>query len=111
MAGPGDVPVGFAICGVLDNALHLYELGMDPDHGGKGLGRALVETVAAEAKARGLEAVTLSTFTNVPWNAPFYETAGFRILAETELTPALILVANHEAEVGLTHRCVMRRDI
>jgi len=106
-----DTPVGFAICGVLDGALHLYELGMDPDHGGKGLGRALVEIVAQEATARGLGAVTLSTFTNVPWNAPFYERVGFRILGEDEMTPALYLVRNHEADAGLTHRCVMRRDI
>jgi len=111
MVDDGDTPIGFAACGILDSALHLYELAMDPEHGGKGLGRALVETVCAEAKARDLGAVTLSTFTDVAWNSPFYERIGFRTLLDDELTPGLHLVKKHEADVGLTHRCVMRREV
>ena len=100
-----DAPVGFATCGQLDGALHLYELSVDPAHGRKGLGRALIEAVCREAVTRTLSAVTLSTFSDVPWNAPF------RKLAKDELTPALHLVANREATAGLRNRCIMRRDV
>lgn len=111
MVDDGDTLVGFAACGVLDGALHLYELAIVPEHGGQGLGRALVETVCGEAGLRGLAAVTLSTFTDIAWNGPFYERAGFRTLTDDELTPGLHLVKAHEADVGLTHRCVMRREV
>lgn len=111
MVDDGNTLVGFATCGVLDGALHLYELAVVPEHGGKGLGRELIETVCDEAQVRGLGAVTLSTFTDVAWNGPFYERVGFRILTDDELSPGLHLVKNHEADVGLTHRCVMRREI
>lgn len=111
VADEADMPVGFATCGQLDAALHLYELSVDPANGRKGLGRALIETVCAEAAARGLAAVTLSTFEDVAWNAPFYARVGFRILTADELTPALHLVANHERSLGLRNRCIMRRDI
>ncbi|MDW3099577.1 GNAT family N-acetyltransferase [Pyruvatibacter sp.] len=111
MVDAADTPIGFATCGVLDRALHLYELAMVPEHGGRGLGKALIETVCAEAKSRGLDAVTLSTFTDVAWNGPFYERVGFRTLDDDELSPGLHLVKNHEADIGLTHRCIMRREI
>lgn len=111
MVDDADKPIGFATCGVLDGALHLYELAMVPEHGGKGLGRALIEAVCDTAKARGLDAVTLSTFADVAWNGPFYERVGFRILGNNELSPGLHLVANHEMDIGLTNRCIMRRDI
>jgi ribosomal protein S18 acetylase RimI-like enzyme len=111
MVDDGDAPVGFATCGVLDGALHLYELAMVPEHGGKGLGKTLIETVCDEAVSRGLSAVTLSTFTDVAWNGPFYERVGFRNLTDDELSPGLHLVKKHEADVGLTHRCIMRREV
>jgi len=111
MADEHDRPVGFAACGQLDDALHLYELNVEPAHGKKGLGRALVEAVCAQARIRGLRAVTLSTFTDVPWNAPFYRHAGFRILPPQSWTPALHFVAGHERAMGLTSRCIMARDV
>ncbi len=37
----------------------------------------------------GLPALTLTTFAEVPWNAPYYEPCGFRRLAEAEITPGL----------------------
>jgi ribosomal protein S18 acetylase RimI-like enzyme len=96
-----DVPVGFALAGRLDDAFHLYEIDVAPEHGRRGLGRALVEAVAAAARARGLAAVTLSTFADVPWNAPFYRRCGFEVLPTDALTPALLLLRGVEAALGL----------
>lgn len=76
-AGPGGRPVGFAAATPLDGFLHLAELSVDPDHGRIGIGRALVEAVAALAGRRGLPGVTLTTFRDIPFNAPFYARLGF----------------------------------
>jgi GNAT superfamily N-acetyltransferase len=56
---------------------HLEQLSVLPDHARRGLGRALVEAAKAEAGGRGSECLTLRTYADVPWNAPFYATCGF----------------------------------
>ena len=106
-------PVGFILAAPLDLHLHIYELSVHPDHGRQGLGRRLVEAVCADAAARGFRAVTLSTFRDIAWNAPFYASCGFRILDESEWTPAFYLAHYHEEELGLPleRRCFMRKDL
>jgi hypothetical protein len=63
--------------------------------------------------AEGIAALTLTTFSQVPWNAPYYERCGFRCLDEAELTPGLRAIRRHEAEMGLDRwpRLCMRRDL
>lgn len=108
-----DRPIGFALAGQLDRCLHLYELDVHPDHGRQGLGTGLVRALIAEAAARGLAGVTLSTFADVPWNAPFYARLGFRPLDAVAWTPALHLIRNAEAVLGLPmdRRILMRFTI
>jgi hypothetical protein len=43
--------------------------------------------VADHARTLGLTSLTLTTFRDVPWNAPFYAKLGFEYVAE--LTPEL----------------------
>ena len=69
-----------------------------PTAGHQGRGRALVEAVCSWAAANGYPAVTLTTFRDVPWNAPFYSKLGFREL--TELTPGLEAIRSHERAIG-----------
>jgi len=45
--------------------------------GQRGYGRALLDTAMDEARRRGYELITLRTYADVPWNAPFYARAGF----------------------------------
>jgi len=108
-----DVPVGFALLGFLDRAVHLYELDVAPPHGGKGLGRGLVEASCDWAKAEGAPAVTLSTFREVPWNGPFYASAGFHVMPRAAWTPALHLLHLREIDIGLPieRRIFMRKDL
>jgi len=112
-AGPDDRPVGFAVASVVGENAHLDELDVDPDHGRRGLGRALVQTVLRWARARGLPAVTLTTLQNVPWNAPFYEQLGFRALAEAERGAVLDEILREEVARGLPaeNRVAMRREL
>jgi len=96
-----DTPVGFALaCEVGGNA-HLDELDVDPRHGRQGLGRGLVETVCDWASQAGYPAITLTTLSHIPWNAPFYEKLGFRILKPEELTTPLKELLRSEVAYGL----------
>ncbi|MFP6655964.1 MAG: GNAT family N-acetyltransferase [Myxococcota bacterium] len=69
--------VGFALAILADGSGHLLEVDVLPDHGRRGLGRALVSTVAGWAQRRGLASLTLTTFRHLAWNAPFYRSLGF----------------------------------
>jgi GNAT superfamily N-acetyltransferase len=103
-------PVGFALAEWLGDEGHLEEMDVLPDHGRRGLGTALVRRVCDWAVANGGTSLTLCTFRDVPWNAPFYERLGFRRLAAAELTPALLERMDEEAAHGLPleHRVAMR---
>lgn len=106
----GDPPVGFARIEQLDGQAHLEQLSVHPDHGQRGIGGALLEAAFAEAKAAGYIAMTLITYTNVPWNAPFFARHGFRVLSM--LTPGLRRLRDAERATGLDtlgDRVVMMR--
>lgn len=76
MAG-GDQPAGYAVSGARGDFLHLRELSVDPDHGRRGVGSALVRAVIARCREQAMRGVTLTTFRTVPFNAPFYAALGF----------------------------------
>jgi GNAT superfamily N-acetyltransferase len=106
---PDGTPVGFALVQRLGADFHLEELDVLPEHGRRGLGTALVHTVCEWAERAGAS-VTLCTFREVPWNAPFYERLGFRPLGPENLTPALAHRIREETARGLPreHRVAMR---
>jgi GNAT superfamily N-acetyltransferase len=105
-----DEPVGFALTERLGDAVHLEEIDVLPTYGRRGIGAALVRAVCAWAATQQLS-VTLTTFRDIPWNAPFYARLGFRELAEDELTSVLRVRVAEEAAHGLpvSLRVVMRR--
>jgi hypothetical protein len=57
--------------------------------------------VRAWAGGNSLPAITLTTFSDVPWNRPLYEHLGFTVIAENDLGPELRAVREHEATLGL----------
>ena len=107
-----DVPVGFARIKVIEaSAVHLGELDVHPDHGRRGLGSTLVMAVCDWAAAKGHEAITLTTFRDIPWNMPFYASLGFTVVPPEALTLALASLVYEESHRGLDPalRVVMRR--
>jgi GNAT superfamily N-acetyltransferase len=96
-----NVVVGFAITQEVDDTIYLQEMDVDPAHGRRGLGAALVETVCAWAQLQGHKAISLSTFRDLPWNAPFYTKLGFRILDESELSISFQQIRQQEQTDGL----------
>ncbi len=78
-AEDGEVPtlVGFVHVLEIDGHAHLEQLSVLPSFGRRGIGRRLVDAALAEARYRGHALITLRTYADVPWNAPFYASCGF----------------------------------
>src|SRR5262245_20825163 len=93
--------VGIALVTEIEGYAHLDELDVLPSHAGQGIGSALLATVCAWAKKAGYSAVTLRTFRDVPWNAPFYQSRGFRIVESARLSAAHVRLEASERQRGL----------
>ena len=97
----GDPPVGFiwvtSVCG----RPHVEEVAVVPHAGRRGLGRALLEAACGWSEAAGYESVTLCTFRDVPWNGPFYRSAGFVELDADGWCPELAALRETERANGL----------
>lgn len=66
-------PAGFLCWSPIDGCAYTEELAVDPAHAGHRLGARLIDVLAKEART----ALTLATFRDVPWNAPYYARLGF----------------------------------
>ncbi|TFV53628.1 GNAT family N-acetyltransferase [Blastococcus sp. TF02A-35] len=112
-ADADDEPVGYLLAEPVDGALHVEQVSVHPRAARRGVGRALLEHAAMHAAEAGLTSLTLTTFEDVPWNAPYYRRCGFRVLDEREWTPGLRAIREREAAHGLDRwrRVCMRRDL
>ena len=91
--------VGFVHVVENDGIAHLEQLSVLPQKGQRGYGRTLLDTAIDEARRRGYERLTLRTYADVPWNAPFYARVGFiETQPTTDFHKALIEV---EERLGL----------
>ena len=113
VATDGGAVVGFVAVEVLEGCAHVEEIAVAPEFGRRRHGAALLHEVERWASSAGLAALTLTTFRDVAWNAPWYERLGFRVLGEDEWTPGLSAVREAEDAHGLPAelRVVMRRDL
>ncbi|NBE92078.1 GNAT family N-acetyltransferase [Nonomuraea sp. KC401] len=107
----GEPPEGFALLGTVDGNVHLDQLAVHPRSMRQGIGGRLMTAVIDRARACGAPAVTLTTYRDVPWNAPWYTRHGFTVLPEPEWGPQLRALVEHERELGIevAPRVVMRR--
>ncbi|WP_305287842.1 GNAT family N-acetyltransferase [Phenylobacterium sp.] len=107
---PDDGPPGaFLAARIEEGRLHILEFDVHRRHQGQGLGRRLLAFAIDEARRRGLSGLSLTTFRDAPWNAPFYASAGFEII-ERDVAPATLLAyLDREASRGLdpARRCAM----
>jgi GNAT superfamily N-acetyltransferase len=112
-AEPGAAPFAYLVAMPVDGCLHIEQVSVHPDAARRGIGRALIEHAAAVAAAGGRPALTLTTFADVPWNAPYYERCGFRRLDEDELSPGLRAIREAERAGGLDRwpRVAMLREL
>ncbi|MGH3741685.1 MAG: GNAT family N-acetyltransferase [Micromonosporaceae bacterium] len=55
-----DEPVAFLVADRVDGNLHIEQVSVHPDHARRGLGRSLLNHVAAQGRGEGLSAVSLT---------------------------------------------------
>jgi ribosomal protein S18 acetylase RimI-like enzyme len=96
-----DRPVGYLVGRHVDGRAHLEQVSVRPSFGRRRIGRALVGRLVDRAAREGLPAVTLTTFADVPWNAPYYAKLGFRPFDVDDRSPGLQRIRTEEAGHGL----------
>lgn len=104
-----DAIVGFICSEPLGDNLHIRELSVRHGYQRKGIGLNLIEDLAERAAAAGWPALTLTTFRDLAWNAPFYQRIGFEEIPGTEQSTDMQAGLRREADNGLPpeRRCAM----
>jgi GNAT superfamily N-acetyltransferase len=107
----GNQIVGFAAAAPAGRELHLHELSVVRAHQGRTIGATLLEALAVDARNSGYRAITLNTFRDIPWNAPFYARHGFVEVENFEGRPHLAESQASAIALGLPaeRRCAMIR--
>lgn len=103
--------MAFLAARVEGQRLHIDELDVRHDRQGQGLGRRLLAHAADWARGHSLRTMSLTTFRNIPWNAPFYASAGFRHWPEDEAPASVRQALMNERNRGLKDRCAMVMDL
>lgn len=101
--------VGFVMFRRVEDRAYVEQLDVLPAFAGRRIGAALLDAVAE--RAAGLEGLFLSTFREVPWNAPYYRRLGFVEVAA--LTPGMLVIREEHLARGLDEdaRVFMVRDV
>ncbi len=100
-ADAGDRPVGYLLIDLIDGAAHIEQVSVHPRHARRGIGRALIERAVTWSRHHGLDALTLTTYVEVPWNGLYYVRLGFQYLTPEEETPELRAIRDRERASGL----------
>lgn len=99
-------PVGFALLEAWQDIGILAEVDVHPDFSRRGIGGRLVGRCLESAEWRGWQGVGLTTFADLPWNAPFYQRLGFRRVADDAFLPLRQALAQERA-AGMYQRVAM----
>ncbi|WP_166880146.1 GNAT family N-acetyltransferase [Salinibacterium sp. ZJ450] len=105
--------VAYLLVEPIDDALHVEQVTVHPLHARQGFGSRLLDLAGQHAADRSLRGLTLTTFRDVPWNAPYYARLGFAEIAREQWGPDLHRKVEQEATLGLSRwpRVVMGRPV
>ena len=101
---------GYVVATVVDGNAHIVQVSVSPAHARQGVGRRLICHIEARGRDHDLLATTLTTFLDVPWNGPYYQRLGYRMLKVSEIGTELAAAIEHEASLpGIDEslRCAM----
>lgn len=109
LAHKGEAIIGIAASRPIGRELHLHELSVATQHQRQGVGAVLLNAVKIDARNSGIRAITLHTYRDIAWNAPFYQRHGFVIVDDIESHPRLAQGLDAAVEFGLPRerRCAM----
>jgi GNAT superfamily N-acetyltransferase len=104
---------GFAMIEPMDGEAHLVEIDVDPAHQKKGLARQLIAAGEAWALAKSFDGITLTTYRDISWNAPFYRRLGFVEFTPEPARAGLLETIENEAAWGFAFapRIAMRKQL
>lgn len=105
--------IAFVMFREMETSGYIEQIDVLPSYAGLRIGAALIEAVAELARDRGWSALTLSTFKEVPFNAPYYQRLGFENIPDDALTLGLRHIRQEHVERGLDEsiRTFMRRPL
>jgi GNAT superfamily N-acetyltransferase len=92
---------GFVLGAVEARDLFFAQLSVRPRFARREIGGRLLEAFRIRANEARRERLTLSTFRDLPWNAPYYRRLGFEILPTSELPDYLRAHRRLEAAANL----------
>jgi ribosomal protein S18 acetylase RimI-like enzyme len=106
-------PCGFIASERFGTDLHIWELSVEANQQRRGIGRSLLLELCRQAQVAGLERLTLTTFRDLPWNGPFYQSFGFAELQVSALDARLARLLANEVRRGLPsgRRCAMTKPV
>lgn len=81
--------VGYAMAQRIDDHAHVDQVSVIRRFAGQRIGATLLQTAGDWAHAQGAHQLTLFTFENVPWNAPYYRRLGFVDVDPESIGPGL----------------------
>jgi len=99
--GDDDIARAYLVASSLTNTAHIEQLSVHPAHARKRLGAGLIDHLAHWSTRRGIARLTLTTFREVPWNAPYYARLGFEILEARDQPEWLRELRAGEQRLGL----------
>lgn len=107
--GAGEAMAGFLVAQPFSRELHIWEMDVAPAFQRRGIGAGLVRAAQIDARNTGLRAITLTTFRDLAWNAPFYTRLGFEEVTALDAHPRLAGELANEIDDGLPadRRCAM----
>lgn len=103
VAEAGGEPVGFLLAMPMDGCAHILEVAVAPGHQHQGCGRVLIAAAEDWARRLDLREMTLTTFRDVGWNAPWYARLGYDVLQPGPHRPELNALIAAEVAAGV-HR-------
>lgn len=104
-------PVGFVAALAYETILHICELSVAHPWQGKGIGAALLEVLVQHAQKNDFSALTLITFADVAFNAPFYKRHGFQMLQNPSEFIVELLQKEKAQGLPIHRRIAMIREV
>ena len=93
--------VGFLSTEPERRELAIREFSIHPDYQRQGIGAVLLRAIEIDARNGGFDALTLTTFSDVPWNGPFYARHGYETVQDLTAHPRLAAEIEQEVRHGL----------
>ncbi len=109
----GDSVLAYLLVEAVDDGAHVEQITVDPAFAHHGIGASLLRNAESWARHEGLGALTLTTFRDIRWNAPYYARLGFAVVPPDEWGAGIRARVDREAAAGHARwpRVFMRRAL